>query len=121
MAHGYGFFIELENEPSLYITGDTVLTNVVKNFIVENQPAWIVLPAGGARFNLGGDIIMGEREALQVAEISKGGLIANHLEALDHCPVTRTELRREATKRRLDGRFIVPEDGQSIDLVRIQK
>lgn len=118
MAHGFGFFIELENNPSLYITGDTVLTKVVKNFISDNQPAWIVLPAGGARFNLGGDIIMGKEEAFQAAEISQGKIIANHLEALDHCPVTRTALREEATKRRLDGRFFVPDDGESIELVK---
>ena len=117
MAHGYGFFIQLEDEPSVYITGDTVLTEVVKNFISDNQPAWIVLPAGGARFNFGGDIIMGKEEALQVAEISKGSLIANHLEALDHCPVTRTELRKEAAKFRFDDRFFIPEDGESIELV----
>jgi len=119
MAHGYGFFIQLENEPSLYITGDTVLTNEVKSFISENQPSWIVLPAGGARFNLGGDIIMGKEESLQVAVISKGRIIANHLEALDHCPVTRTELKIEAVKRRFNGRFFVPDDGESINLARI--
>lgn len=118
MAHGYGFFIQFESEPSLYITGDTLLTNVVKNFISKNQPAWIVLPAGGARFNLGGDIIMGKKDALDVAAISKGRIIANHLEALDHCPVTRTELRNEATKNLLDSRLLVPDDGETIDLVR---
>ena len=119
MAHGFGFFIQLKNEPSLYITGDTILTDTVKSFISDNQPSWIVLPAGGARFNLGGDIIMGKEEALQVATISKGRIIANHIEALDHCPVTRTELKTETAKRRLNGRFLVPEDGESIDLVKI--
>lgn len=116
MAHGFGFFIQFKNEPSLYITGDTILTNTVKSFINDKQPSWIVLPAGGARFNLGGDIIMGQEEALQVTDISKGKIIANHLEALDHCPETRTVLRNEVAKRCLDGCFFVPEDGQCIDL-----
>ena len=63
---------------------------------------------------------MGKEESLQVAAISKGRLIANHLEALDHCPVTRTELRKEANKRRLGGRFFVPKDGETLDLVGIE-
>lgn len=116
MAHGFGFFIQLENEPSLYITGDTVLTNVVEKFVNENQPKWIVLPAGGARFNLGGDIIMGKQEALQLASISKGNLVANHLEALDHCPVSRTELRDAAIEHGIHNRLFVPEDGESLVL-----
>ena len=116
MAHGFGFYIQFENEPSLYITGDTILTDTVKNFITDNQPSWTVLPAGGARFNLGDDIIMGQEEALQVASFSKGKIIANHLEALDHCPVTRKSLQNEATKRKFDDRFFVPEDGESIEL-----
>jgi len=117
MAHGFGFFIQLKNEPSLYITGDTILTDQVKRFVKDNQPEWIVLPAGGARFNLGGDIIMGKEEALEVAKISNGKIIANHLEALDHCPVTREELARVSETQGFKNDFFVPKDGETVNLI----
>lgn len=44
-------------------------------------------------FDLGGDIIMGREAALQVARLSSGLVVANHLEALDHRPVIRAGLR----------------------------
>lgn len=53
MAHGHGFFIQLPGEPSLYLAGDTVLTDDVRNCLTQRQPDVSVLPAGGARFDLG--------------------------------------------------------------------
>jgi len=114
MAHGYGYFIQLPGEPSLYITGDTVLTNDVRNAIKNNEPDVIVLPAGGAQFDIGGDIIMGLEEAIQVGELTKGWVIANHLEALDHCPVTREQLQEESVARKLNHRFLIPQDGETL-------
>lgn len=116
MAHGYGFLIRQSNEPSLYISGDTLLTNDVRNCIQNDKPDWIVIPAGGARFDLGKDIIMGLDEALQVGAMTQAHIIANHLESLDHCPVTREELRIEVNNRNWSNRFHIPEDGESLQL-----
>jgi hypothetical protein len=54
---------------------------------------------------------------LTLAALGSGVFIANHLEALDHCPVSRTFLRVEATHRRLDDRVLVPEDGQTMEFI----
>jgi len=116
MAHGYGYVITLADEPSLYITGDTILTDDVRHCIQSVQPQWIVLPAGGARFDIGAEIIMGLDEALQVGALSKGQVIANHLESLDHCPVTREQLRAQVKLRQWQSRFYVPDDGETIVL-----
>jgi len=116
MAHGYGFLIRQPNEPSLYITGDTILTQDVRDCIEVEKPDWIVLPAGGARFDLGGDIIMGLDEALQVGSLTQGQVIANHLEALDHCPVSRLDLIAEVRKRNWIDRYHVPADGETVQL-----
>ena len=37
--------------------------------------------------------------------------VLNHLEALDHCPTRRSDLRLEARRRGLQSRVQVPEDG----------
>lgn len=120
MAHGYGYFIQLPGEPSLYLAGDTLLSAPVRRCLSELKPAISVLPAGGARFDLGGDIIMGQAEILEALRLNEGLIIANHLEALDHCPVTRAGLLREATRLGLDRQLLVPRDGETFDFAGLR-
>ena len=114
MAHGFGYAIKLPNEPSLYITGDTILTDEVRAFVLNHKPEVVVLPAGGARFDMGGDIIMGFDEAIQMGTLTKSYIIANHLEALDHCPVTRESLKTEIHRKGWSERYFVPSDGETL-------
>lgn len=114
MEHGHGFLIKQANEPSLYITGDTLLTDDVRHCITSEQPEWIVLPAGGAQFDVGGHIIMGIEEVLEVSTLSKGNIVANHLEALDHCPVTRRQLMDSVKEQLLTDKVHIPLDGATI-------
>jgi len=117
MAHGYGYFIQIPGEPSLYIAGDTLLTPKVHQCLTEREPAISVLPAGGARFDVGGEIIMGQADILAALHLSKGIIIANHLEALDHCPVTRAGLLQAAAQQNLGQRLRVPLDGQTLEFL----
>lgn len=114
MAHGHGYYLEFPNEPSLYLAGDTILTDEVSSLIQQHQPDICVIPAGGANFDIGGEIIMGIDDVLAVTEISNGVIIANHLEALDHCPVTRDQLRALNKKNNIGERLRVPEDGENL-------
>ena len=108
MEHGVGYFLELPGEPALYLSGDTVPTDEVRDFVRAHQPQVCVVPAGGARFDLGGEIIMGIEEAIEFARIARGTVVANHMEAISHCPVTRAQLREDA-----GGRLLVPGDGET--------
>ncbi|TFH87254.1 MBL fold metallo-hydrolase [Billgrantia azerbaijanica] len=114
MAHGHGFFIQFPGEPSLYIAGDTVLTDDVKGCLTHRQPEVSILPAGGARFDLGGEIIMGEDDVIAASYLSAGIIVANHLEALDHCPVSRNDLARRCQRENLQDRLLIPADGQTL-------
>lgn len=115
MAHGVGYFIQLPDEPSLYLTGDTLLTDAVRDCIALNQPDITLIPAGGARFDVGGEIIMGVEEAVAVGALTGKQVIANHLEALDHCPVSRAQLQAEVNRRNWQGRFFIPADGETLE------
>ena len=114
MVHGYGYFIQLPGQPSLYLAGDTILTQDVKNCLTGQKPDIAILPAGGARFDVGGDIIMGEDDVIAATQLSTGIVIANHLEALDHCPVTRRELAHRRNKENLQDRLLIPADGDTL-------
>lgn len=114
MVHGHGYVIEQAGEPSVYIAGDTVLTEEVRRCVCERRPAVSVVPAGGAAMDLGGELIMDGRQALALAAQGEGVFVANHLEALDHCPTKRADLRRAAEAAGLGSRMLVPEDGQTL-------
>ena len=114
MAHGYGYFVTLPDEPSLYIAGDTILTAAVEACLKNRKPDISVLPAGGARFDVGGDIIMGAEDILKASRISSGKIIANHLEALDHCPVTREDLVKMRAMENQENKLLIPDDGESL-------
>ena len=111
MEHGSGYYIDLPGEPTVYIAGDTILTDDVRLCLVQRKPKVAILPAGGAKFDLGGEIIMNAAEVIEACLLSTNVVIANHLEALDHCPVTRTELFLAAEKAGVQDRMLIPEDG----------
>jgi len=114
MEHGVGYFLQMPGEPSLYLAGDTVLTDTVRDFVLQHQPQVSVIPAGGAQLDIGSEIIMGIDEALQFAQLATGQVVANHLEALNHCPVTRRELAARAEQVGLGERLHIPADGQAL-------
>lgn len=115
MEHGVGYLIEMPGEPSVYLSGDTVLTDDVRRFVGQHQPHICVVPAGGARFDLGGEIIMGVDEVIAFAAIAHGRVVANHLEAMSHCPVRRDELRRAAIKAGVEGQLLIPANGETME------
>ncbi len=116
MEHGVGYLIEMPGEPSLYLAGDTILTPRVRAFVSQHQPGVSVVPAGGARFDIGGDIIMGVDDVMAFTRLANGTVVANHLEAISHCPVTRTELLAAGRQAGLSQRLVVPADGETVVL-----
>jgi L-ascorbate metabolism protein UlaG (beta-lactamase superfamily) len=114
MEHGVGYLIDLPGEPRLYLTGDTILSPAVRNALALHQPQVCVAPAGGARMDLGGEIIMGVQELIDLARLAPGIVIANHLEALSHCPTTRLALAAAARQAGVGARVRIPADGETL-------
>lgn len=112
MEHGVGYFIELPGEPTVYLAGDTLLTDAVRGCITDRRPDLAVIPAGGARFDAGGEILMDGRDALEVVRLTAGRVLVNHLEALDHCPTTREAVLAAAREAGLAHKLLVPADGE---------
>ncbi len=114
MEHGVGYLIALPGEPTLYLSGDTILSQTVRSAVVRYQPDVCVVPAGGARMDLGGEIIMGPDEVIAFAGIARGAIVANHLEALSHCPPTRAQLADAARQAGVAARVRIPADGETL-------
>ena len=116
MANGAGYFIELLNEPSLYICGDTILTQEVKKAITELKPDIVVLATGNASLDIGGDLLMNMNDILDVVRLSPHKVIANHMDALNHCGISREFLKTILMKENVLDKVLIPKDGESIEL-----
>jgi L-ascorbate metabolism protein UlaG (beta-lactamase superfamily) len=93
----------------LYIAGDTVWYEGVERTIERHRPRVAVVNAGGAEFTEGGPIIMGVDDVREVAA-RVPTVVAVHLEALNHCYLTRAALQAELPE------VLVPADGETLDL-----
>ena len=114
MANGSGYFLDVPGEPTLYVSADTVLTEDVRTALRELRPDVTVVAAGGARLEIGNPILMSVDEVLELITLAPGIVVANHLEALDHCPTTRSALAEVARARGLDGKLRIPADGDVV-------
>jgi L-ascorbate metabolism protein UlaG (beta-lactamase superfamily) len=112
MEHGVGYFIRMPGHPSLYLAGDTVMTPTIREFVASSQPEVSVIPAGGARFEIGGEIIMDTDDVHEYLSLSQGMVIANHFEALSHCPITRKDLHAALQEHANYHRLFTPLDGE---------
>lgn len=117
MAPVSGYILQGEGEPSLYIAGDTVYCQEVEQVLTMSQPAVVVVNAGGARFDMGDPITMTPEQVAMVCR-TKANLqvIAVHMEAINHCVVSRNELRTYLKKEGLVGQVAIPMDGEEIIL-----
>ena len=113
-----GYYLSHPDEPSLYLVGDSILTESVMEAIERLAPEVIVAPAGAANMGLGGDILFSVDELVQLIRRAKGKVVLNHLEALDHCPTTREDLRKRLVREGLDGRVLIPRDGEQMAFER---
>ena len=114
-SHGTGPIAELLAPVSgfvldeLYLAGDTVWYEGVAQTIERRQPRVAVVNAGGAEFLEGGLIVMGIDDVREVAA-RVPTVVAVHMEALNHCFLTRSELRAAVPS------VLVPEDGETLEL-----
>lgn len=115
MAPVSGFALHAAGEGTLYIAGDTIFCPEVEEALLENGPDVTVVNAGAARFLSGDPIVMTAEDVVRVClTLPTTRVIAVHMEALNHCPLTRNELREKIRAEGLLSRVEVPEDGASI-------
>lgn len=115
MANGLGYFINIKEEPSIYISGDTVLTEDVRKAIKSFRPDITVVASGMARLDLGKHILMPLEEIVQFVKISPKKVICNHMQALNHCPLTRSELKQQLINAGVHEKIWIPEDGETLE------
>jgi L-ascorbate metabolism protein UlaG (beta-lactamase superfamily) len=113
--HGSGRMAELLAPVSgfvlddVYLAGDTVWFEAVAETIERHRPRVAIVNAGGAEFTDGGLIVMGIDDVREVvARVPT--VVAVHLEALNHCFLTRAALGAALPE------VVIPRDGETVTL-----
>jgi L-ascorbate metabolism protein UlaG (beta-lactamase superfamily) len=112
-----GFILKAENEPTVYWAGDTVLTPEVIAIVRKNRPDVIVTHSGAATL-ANTLLLMDDAQTIELyRHAGEAIFIAVHMEAFDHCAVTRDRLRATANLAGIPShRLLIPADGEQIEL-----
>ncbi|GAA0466782.1 MBL fold metallo-hydrolase [Halococcus morrhuae DSM 1307] len=117
--HGHGELAEgmgpvsgfvFEADETLYIAGDTIWYDPVEETLGQFNPDMVVLNGGEAQFEQGEPITMGVEDINAVRNATDAAVVVDHMEAINHCLLSRDELRSETED------VLVPEDGEQIAL-----
>ena len=115
MGNVMGFHIELPNKKSVYVSADTIFTEHVQKVLVELKPEIAVVACGTARLDFGQPLLMRMNDILKFAALAPGKVFANHLEALNHCPTTREQLKNALSENNLLSKTAIPNDGTFVE------
>lgn len=114
MGNVIGFYIELPSQKSIYLSSDTIYTDSVDKVLKVYKPDINVLACGAAQFDIFKQLIMNVDDIKKFVKNSSGKVIANHMESINHCPLTRKELKEVLTQNSLIDNVLIPEDGELI-------
>jgi L-ascorbate metabolism protein UlaG (beta-lactamase superfamily) len=111
-----GFVFQANGEPTVYWVGDSIWCEPVKSAIEKFKPDIIITHSGGAKLPGFETIIMDAEQTLTTLNASQEAVVvAIHLEALDHCNVSRETLRHIADAAAISpSRLMIPKDGETI-------
>jgi L-ascorbate metabolism protein UlaG (beta-lactamase superfamily) len=112
-----GFVLRAAGEPTLYIAGDTIWCEEVAQALLTYQPEVTIVNAGAAQFLTGDPITMTAEDVVQVCRAQpKTRVIAVHMEAVNHCLLTRRQLRERLEQEGVSAQVTIPADGDLIEL-----
>jgi L-ascorbate metabolism protein UlaG (beta-lactamase superfamily) len=112
-----GFVLSASGQPTLYIAGDTVWCPQVAAAIESHRPDIIIVNAGAAQFLEGGVITMDVDDVVEVCRAApRARVIAVHMEAINHCVLTRSALGAGLDKAAVKTPVLIPADGEELRL-----
>ena len=112
-----GVVLSKPGHKTVYLAGDTVWNDEVSTAITQHRPDIIILNAGYAQIIDLGPILMGPQEILTVSKAApQARLIATHMEAVNHCILSRADLKAFAEREGFVSNLDIPGDGEWVTL-----
>ena len=102
---------------TIYLAGDTIWTDDVALTLADAKPEIIILNCGDAQVPGLGGLIMGAEDVLLTHKAAPNAMIvASHMEAVNHCVLTRASLRAYARDNGFSKHLLVPGDGETVTM-----
>ena len=113
-----GVVFSAEGQKTVYLAGDTIWNDDVASTLATHRPEVAILNSGYAKIEeLEGGIIMGTEDVLSVHKAAPETLlIATNMEAVNHCVLTRAELRAFAEVNGFAELLLTPGDGEQVNI-----
>ncbi len=111
-----GIVFKSEHEKTLYIAGDTIWCEEVKEALNIYTPDVIIVNACGATVQNGEHIIMNLSDIEELLKSApKSTIIASHMDTVSHLTVTREDINAYIKEHNITN-ILVPNDGETIKL-----
>jgi L-ascorbate metabolism protein UlaG (beta-lactamase superfamily) len=112
-----GFVLRAEGEPTLYLAGDSIWCAEVEEALRRYRPEVTVVNAGAAQFLSGDPITMTAEDVINVCRaLPSTRIVAVHMETINHCLLTRAQLRQSLAREGLQEQVNIPADGEIVNL-----
>ncbi len=112
-----GVIFKSQNEKTLYLAGDTIWCDEVKNTLGMYNPDVIILNACAAT------VLNGERLIMNIEDIEKviknapnSIVIASHMDTVSHLTITRDDLLKYKEKMSF-ANLLIPNDGEILSII----
>ncbi len=117
LGESMGVVFAAPGEKTTYLMGDTVWTARVDKTLQNRKPDIMIMNTGYAKtLDYNESIIMGTADVAKAAARMPGSkIVAVHMDAINHCTVSRKNMRDFVHSRNLDKQVAVPDDGQIIN------
>jgi L-ascorbate metabolism protein UlaG (beta-lactamase superfamily) len=111
-----GFVFVKAGEKTIYLAGDTVYCEGVRQVIDQFLPDVIIVNACDARAS-SGRLIMNAEDVMKTCECRRGSLvIVSHMDAVSHAHLSRNQLKETLAGSRYEEQVHIPEDGERIEI-----
>jgi Predicted Zn-dependent hydrolases of the beta-lactamase fold len=117
MGKTSGFVLQDSTNYTMYITGDTIWYDGVKEAIEKFNPNAIVLNAGAATFPIGRPVTMNEADITSVIKSAPNSkIVAIHMDAWNHCMLSKENLHNFLSSKSIEKNVIIPDENMLIHL-----
>lgn len=113
-----GIVFSADGEKSTYLMGDTVWTVRVTKTLHDYRPDVLIMNTGYAKvLGYNESIIMGTEDVAKATRLMpKSKIVAVHMDSINHCTVSRKNMREFVRLMNLQKQVSVPDDGETLNL-----
>lgn len=112
-----GIVFTMSGEKTAYVIGDTIWTARVSKTLHNFKPEILIMNTGYAKtLHFNESIIMGTEDVAKAAQfLPQSKIVAVHMDAINHCTVSRKHMREFVSIMHLTDRVFIPNDGETIN------